>query len=258
MKILIISLLNNSRRRSIQIAQMTKFNLDFEFIDAIHYSKINSTDKLFNTSWTRSLPKKDFAIFLSHKLAWSRLLELNQPCIIIEDDCLLHKDIATVIPSLRIFINDAFRVFDLEYVPRKHNLSKSSIDLGSGFCASEIYENKNGLGAYAINQQTASRLLSESSQFHLVDAFVWNRNWIKSYQIEPALGVQEIYITPTSQVIEEWDANINMLKIPPVSKVKSKIRSIYNEFRKTPKLIMGVFWGQRRSIKYNPDDHFKF
>lgn len=250
--------MDSSRRRSMQNSQMTRFNLDFEFIDAIHYNKIDSTDKLLNTSWTRSLPKKDFAIFLSHKLAWSRVIELNQPCIIIEDDCLLHKDVASIISALKNFISDAFRILDLEYVPRKHILSKSSIDLGSGFNASKIYENKNGLGAYAINQQTACRLLSESSQFHLVDAFVWNRKWLNSYQIEPALGVQEIYITPTLQVIKEWDANINMLKIPPISKISSKIRSIQNELCKTPQLIFGFFYGKRRNIKYNPDDHFKF
>jgi GR25 family glycosyltransferase involved in LPS biosynthesis len=252
----IISLKSNLRRRRLQIRQMHAYNLNFEFIDAIHYADLDQEFFSKQADWTRPLPLKDYAVFLSHQIAWEKVSLQSAPCMIIEDDALISKFIKPPLEKISKIPPDCLTAFDLEYVPRKHILSRRKILLHDIYSSIKIYENKNGLGAYVITPAVARRLLDESKQFYLVDAFVWNRPWLETYQVEPALAVQEIYLEPDTLVMAEWNFNLQMEHIMPKSIIRSKIRSVLNEMRKVPKILAGRMFGTRRYIEFKPE-HFQ-
>lgn len=88
-KIFVISLKNSSRRQNIT-KQLTSYQIDFEFFDAIDGLKGHALFKHYNSK-KRLLIKGypmtagELGCFASHYLLWEKCIKINQPIIIIED-----------------------------------------------------------------------------------------------------------------------------------------------------------------------------
>ena len=86
MKKLVISL----QRRTDRKKEFYKNNLiNYEFIEAIDYKRLNNfiVDENFRDPFkNRPVLKSEVACFLSHKKAWEKCLELNEPVIIFDRD----------------------------------------------------------------------------------------------------------------------------------------------------------------------------
>lgn len=99
MKILIINLKRSADRRRIIEQQLKRLNIsNYEFIEAIDGNQLDDSIidqkislRILKQMCNRTLPlnKGEAGCMLSHIKAYKRSLELNERCIILEDDCLL-------------------------------------------------------------------------------------------------------------------------------------------------------------------------
>ena len=92
MNILIIQLLGSKERLDFQQQQFARLQLNFEILPAVSVANISEQQYQQQAfGWQRPLRKVELACFLSHKTAWEKVVELNQPCLILEDDAVLAK-----------------------------------------------------------------------------------------------------------------------------------------------------------------------
>ena len=93
MKKLVISLLRRPDRK--YEWQKNKLD-DFEYIKAIDGTQDTFKNIRGRTGWRepykdRPLQQNEVACFLSHIKAWQRCVEINEPCIIMEDDAIINE-----------------------------------------------------------------------------------------------------------------------------------------------------------------------
>jgi len=89
-------ILINLDRRTDRLANFKRnFNYDFDRISAIDGKELSIKDNnlcyknkiIFeNAKFFKNIKKGEIGCFLSHKLAWEKVIEKNEPCIIFEDD----------------------------------------------------------------------------------------------------------------------------------------------------------------------------
>ncbi len=98
MKIFVISLLNSESRR-IRIAnQLAGKGIEFEFLDAIdgrtsnHPYLQNYNEPAFLINRRRKAALGELGCYVSHLIAWEKCLELNEPIVVLEDDCELTEN----------------------------------------------------------------------------------------------------------------------------------------------------------------------
>ena len=99
MKILIINLKRSIERRQDIEEQLHKLNIsNYEFIEAVDGNQLDDSIidqkislRILKQMCNRTLPlsKGEAGCMLSHIKAYKRSLELNERCIILEDDCVL-------------------------------------------------------------------------------------------------------------------------------------------------------------------------
>ena len=104
MDILVISLISAKERRNFQQDQLSKLGLDFKFLDATSTNDIDkSIYKQHYQDWQRPLKKTEVACYYSHRYAWDRIIQYNQPALILEDDALLSKCVPSLLLELSTF-----------------------------------------------------------------------------------------------------------------------------------------------------------
>ena len=92
MKIFIINLSTAVKRRQFQSKQMSKLDLDYEFLEATTIHDISDeTYAKHYQDWQRPLRNTEVACYFSHRSAWQRIIDTKTPTLILEDDALLSK-----------------------------------------------------------------------------------------------------------------------------------------------------------------------
>lgn len=251
MKIYIINIEGYSERRKFQIEQAEALNLEYEFVAAVDASTLSEKElQDAANNWSRPIPAKDVGCFLSHRKAWEAVRSYGQRAVIIEDDVVFTKDFKAIISSLASIEHEKDAVYDLEFVPRKHLMAKSSSGLlgDTGVSITKIYQNKNGLGCYSIAPLTASRLLQETKRFALVDAFVWTRRWVRQFQVEPAPAIQMIFLDDEATKDNEKKLSLDTA-YQNQSKLVSKMISLKKLMTTTRQYLIGWIAGVSRPIK---------
>jgi glycosyl transferase family 25 len=242
-KIFVISLNSSANeRRAFQKKQFKKLNLKFTFVDVVCIDDICEKEK-YNMAkkWTRSVRDIDLAIFMSHKKVWRLASLLEEPCLIIEDDAVLSKDINLFLDFLKNYSYDDNVVFDLEYVPRKHVLARKNIKIKK-WSLSYIYQNKNGLACYIVTPKVAKKMLEKADVFQLVDAFFWSRRFIKPFQVEPALAIQDVFLNHSLKQHEFSFVKNGFFIFSKFIRLKLEICSLSS-------FILGFIFGNKRYIE---------
>ena len=194
MEILIINLVSSSKRKKFQQQQLAKLNLRYAFVIAISVNDIdNSTYEKHYYDWQRPLSKAEMACYFSHKKLWLKIIDNNQPALILEDDALLSKHTANVLKILTHHKN--IDLVNLEVYARKKYVGKASKKLDNQHKLLRLYQNRAGAGAYVLYPTGAKKLLQHQQQkgIALADAFIHNCQALRSYQVEPALAVQSMF-----------------------------------------------------------------
>lgn len=165
MKKLVISLLRRPDRKS----EFQKNNLkDFKYVEAVDGSQeifrhINSN--FIDPFRNRPLLQNEVACFLSHIRAWQDVMELNEPCIIMEDDAIINENWNEELYEEKI------KEHDFIYLQRNENEPENtkSIDLHL-----ERPSYPYNMTAYVITPKCAMYLINrvDYQDFKPVDEFL--------------------------------------------------------------------------------------
>ena len=191
-KILLINLVSSKDRLEEQKKQFNQLGLKFELFPAtsIHdFSEEQYLDLAFNGQ--RPLKQSELACFLSHKRAWSYVVEQNEPCVILEDDAVLVSDFLEILKQVKS-LNTSIDFINLEVHGRRKIVSKQPIYELQSYKLFKLYQDRSGTGGYILYPEGARKLLSFLNQraIGLADEFIYNCHALNAYQIEPAAVLQ--------------------------------------------------------------------
>lgn len=233
---------------------MQKLGLDYEFLAAFEACDLSDDDcqKAAN-SWPSPTLRQDVACFTSHRMAWKSVVDRGEKTLILEDDAVLSGDIADAMRAIGDRTDDWNCAYDLEFVPLPHILAKSSswVDRGSGYRATRIFQNRLGLAGYVIGPRAAARMLEDTENYALVDAYFWHRSWLKAYQIEPAPVVQLRFVGDHADKSAFLRTSTDAA-FKPQSKLRKNVMRLCLETIKAKNLVKGLLAGQKRNIEMDP------
>lgn len=191
MNIYIINLPKDTERQEFQKKQFHKLDLKYELIAATTVADIEDIYHNHYLDWQRPLRKVEVACYFSHQKLWKRVLNENQPALILEDDAILCHNIAKILDFSKTLQN--IDCINFETVGRKKLLGKEGITVAdSGYNLLPLYLDRAGAGGYILYPSGAKKLLDYELQYGigLSDAQRNSCSSLVSYQIEPACVVQ--------------------------------------------------------------------
>jgi glycosyl transferase family 25 len=149
MKIFVINLPSAIERRQFQEVQLSKLGLDYEVLSATSTNDINEdTYKKHYYDWERPLRNVEVACYYSHRSAWQRVIDDNQPALILEDDALLSKHSAEALESLAGFTDADF--VQLEIRNRKKLIAKEGVKITPKYKLNRLYLDRTGAAGYVL------------------------------------------------------------------------------------------------------------
>jgi glycosyl transferase family 25 len=189
LKALLISLQTATERRAFQTAQAQARGLVLEVVPAVTPADLSQGDDLTWDGWHRPLMPTEKACFLSHRAAWQRVQALGEPCLILEDDALLSRNLPGYLKAIS-------QVAGLDHVSLEVRLRKKLLGplrhLVGGLGWAPLYQDRTGAAAYVLWPQGAQALLQQAKQEGpaLADAFINDSRALRSAQAVPALAIQ--------------------------------------------------------------------
>ncbi|MBF7682335.1 glycosyltransferase family 25 protein [Acinetobacter sp. B5B] len=192
MKILMINLEQSTDRLQQQQQQFQTLGLTFERLPAVSIAEtsIQDYEKLaFNGQ--RPMKQSELACFLSHKKAWHAVIAANEPCLILEDDAVLVRDLSNILDDISV-LNDVDLV-NLEVHGRKKIIAKQpTFSVAKDYQLFSMYQDRSGAAAYVLFPSGARKLLTRLDQSYpkLADEFISSCYILNTYQIEPAAALQ--------------------------------------------------------------------
>ena len=163
MKKLVISL----QRRTDRKKEFYKNNLiNYEFIEAIDYKRLNNfiVDENFRDPFkNRPVLKSEVSCFLSHKKAWEKCLELNEPVIILEDDAVINKHWDEK------YYTSLINKYNFIYLQKNENEPTEVISIDDKL---EIPSYPYNLTGYIIKPSTAKVLLNNINKIIPADEYI--------------------------------------------------------------------------------------
>lgn len=263
MHIFIINLSQSTDRLTQQIEQFSQLTLSFERLPAVGISDIdNRYYRHIQKYGQRLIKQTEVACFLSHKKAWERVIELNKPCVVLEDDAVLVKDFKEILKEINQ-LNQNIDLINLEVQPRYKVVSKHpKISLvNQNYHLYRLYLEKSGSGGYIIFPSGAQKLLEHSkNHFGLTDAFIYHCPKLLMYQIEPAALLQDVvcssYNIKTKNSLNSIILTTkNTLSLTPTAyqKIIFKKNRLLTQISLGIRTVLSLKKGIRRQIKVNKD-----
>ncbi len=191
MNVIIINLTSAKDRLQFQQKQLRKLDLDFELLEATSIEDIsNDTYKNHYFDWQRPLRKVEVACYYSHRSAWQKIIDNNEPALILEDDALLSKYSSEILKSLEEFSGADF--VQLEVRNRKKLISKKHINITPIHRLYRLYLDRTGAAGYVLWPLGAKKLIDHENKYgiSLADAHITACYNLIGYQVEPAIIIQ--------------------------------------------------------------------
>lgn len=256
-----INLPKDKERRAFQEVQLSKLGLDYEIVDAISTNDITSaTYQKHEDDWQRPLRSVEIACYFSHQSLWKKIIETNEPALILEDDALMSKCVPDILKYLSTLKSVDY--VTLEVRGRKKLLADRGIKIPG--CTSKIYRlylDRTGAAGYVLYPSGARKLLDqeEKSGIGLADAHITACYELIGYQVEPAPLIQldqcESYGIPSSIAVK---SNISTREKPDIRFSKNlffKVKRISAQLSQLVQQIKYLLVATRRYIKIEPDDY---
>lgn len=177
MKIFVISLKKSQHRRAAVELEFKSQAIDFEFIDAVdgraglHPLLSRFNEEKFIAHRGRTAEPGELGCYASHMLAWEKVLELNEPCVILEDDFILSKEFMSGIAVCEHWTeNRTFIRLESWGTKRFYNVESKD-----GFSLKRFLKVPQCLTGYIISPDCANVFLKASADIFLpVDVFIRN------------------------------------------------------------------------------------
>ena len=191
MTILIISLTGAKQRREFQTQQLSELNLDFQFLDATSVDDIDETVYAQHyQDWQRPLKTTEVACYYSHQHAWNKVIQANQPALILEDDAVLSKCVPELLADL--LNRTGVDLINFENRGRKKFVSRTAENIACNSKLLRLYQDRTGAAGYLLWPSGAKKLLQCEQQtgIALADAHITACYSLRAYQVEPAAAIQ--------------------------------------------------------------------
>jgi glycosyl transferase family 25 len=190
MKAVYINLASAPERRRLMELQAERLSLEIERFAAVSVSDLQSEAPLgVERDALRRITEAELGCFLSHRTLWSRIVQTDAPCLILEDDVILSPKLPKLLSSAESLQGVEF--LNLENWYTRRLLAKSPVALNQQLSMYRVFRDRNGSGAYILWPRGARRLLAGAAQISTaVDVYIHGLRGLQSFQVEPALAVQ--------------------------------------------------------------------
>lgn len=258
MNIFVINLPDSVERKEFQVKQLANLGLDYQIVNATTINDIdNETYKKHYYDWQRPLQKTEVACYFSHQKLWQKIIEDDQPALILEDDVVLSKYTPSMLIELEKYTD--LDMVNLEVFNRKKIVSKTSRSIANHQLF-YLYQDRAGAAAYVLYPNGAKKLLQcqEKNGIALADAQLHNCSTLKSYQVEPACAVQTMFCQKYG--IQQHDIRA----FPPSIKYKNteegrpfifKIKRIIAQVKLGLYQLLLITKSNKRFIKMRKEDY---
>jgi glycosyl transferase family 25 len=221
MKVFVISLKNSLHRRDAVEKELKSQSIDFEFIDAVdgraglHPLLSRFNEKKFIAHRGRTAEPGELGCYASHMLAWEKVLDLNEPCVILEDDFILSKEFIRGIAICENWTdNRTFIRLESWTTKRFYNVESKE-----DFSLKRFLKVPQCLTGYIIAPDCAKAFLGASTDIFLpVDVFIRNTYLHKQaiYGLLPSIvnhgkDAKESTIGGRTNKIKTWDVKIKKI-----------------------------------------------
>ena len=261
MNIFVINLSDDVERRQFQKQQLFELGLDYKILNAISIDDINKeTYKKHYFDWQRPLRNTEVACYFSHRSTWQKIINNNEPALILEDDALLSICVPELLNSFTNKKNVDF--ISLEVAGRKKWISKIGQDTACNSKLFRLYQDRNGAAGYILWPSGAKKLLQYELEngIAIADAQIASCNTLLSYQIEPAAMIQlcqcNNYDIPNIYSDEIQISTVSEPKNPKVYAI-FWIKRITAQAKLGLHILSLVIKSKRRHIKLNKENFNK-
>ena len=130
------------------------------------YRSVRAREGYLDPFLNRPLLEADVAVRLSHKKAWEKVVEEGKPCIVMEDDCVINRDLWN-----EEYYEEVIQDFDFLYLQRNENEPSKVKSINDNI---EIPFYPYNMTAYVIKPESARILLSNIvlSDFIPIDEYL--------------------------------------------------------------------------------------
>lgn len=164
MKIFVINLKRDHKRRKNASRQLSEQNIDFEFFPAIeitagwgdYFDDYNEKSFLINTG--RRVTRGEIGCYASHKALWKKCIRLDEPLMIMEDDFLLDIKFSQAVKIVQENIN-SYHYIRLQSETRARREPAKSI---GGFTLYRYSKIPHSAMCYAVTPRICQAFLSHS------------------------------------------------------------------------------------------------
>ncbi|MYM60782.1 beta-1,4-galactosyltransferase [Vibrio sp. OCN044] len=168
MKVFVINLPSSLERREKISQSLNEIGIEFELFTAIDGRKglpadlINLPDDKHRTFFrSRPLSPGEKGCYASHYKLWQKCLEIDEPILILEDDCLPTKYFTKVFAKLPALHQKGYEYLRVEKQERGCKQIDSYGDLNIVLWA----DNRSGTRGYSISPSGAKKLLKYSNRW---------------------------------------------------------------------------------------------
>lgn len=254
MNIYLISLKSALERREFQKQQLSSLGLDFELFDALTPStSIEQATGIKADRWERPLMPTELACFLSHYSVWQKIVDRNEPALILEDDVILSKNLPKFLTGVAAL--EGIDHITLEVRLRKKMIFTEHSTLERlGVC--ELLQDRTGAAAYILYPNGAEKLITTAVKkgAALADAFIANNYHLRSLQAIPALALQADVASEygiatelkTISYIQLNDKKLNYVN-NDLQRLRFKARRMQSQLRLASRYIFN-FWRVKRIL----------
>lgn len=187
MRALVLNLANATDRLSFMTSQLDALGLPWDRIKAVTPATLTppADDPVWH-HWERPLRKTEMAACASHIAAWRLIVDVDEPCLVLEDDALLDRGIPALLAALAS-TSDIDHV-SLETRGRRKFLATSPHTV---LPIRRMYLDRTGAAAYVLWPTGARKLLSRAQKARgLADGMICAASELISWQADPALAIQ--------------------------------------------------------------------
>jgi glycosyl transferase family 25 len=164
---IVISLLRSPQRREKARSELSKTNLNWDFLDAVDGSKLQSAPQEYDVKKVRRLlgfdmTANEIGCFLSHKKSWQACVDNNLPTLIFEDDFILLPHFEKTLQVLLTEFDDWSLIRLQGLAATQHRVIKQIDDI------SIVKNDEDPLGAtaYLVKPDAAKVLIQHAKDIY--------------------------------------------------------------------------------------------
>lgn len=246
LKIFVINLVQATARKKHVLRQLSKQQLNAEFIQAVdgnllkqaQINQIYSKSKSLQ-SMKRPLTKGEIACAMSHLNIHQKMLDENiEQAVILEDDIILGDDFVATVEKIQAIAPKNWQLILLGYHPYSCNFTilKPSILPNTKLVVPLTLA--TGTHGYLINKAGAGRLLSTLKTLSMpIDWYTGNYRLTNLYAIKPPfVGVSPEFLSDLSQ---ERNIVASKIQVKDLTSAKDILRKIFKT--RMPESVFTLF-----------------